>query len=446
MRKKKWVKTLVILSLVIVIIGGGLLYYFKDLIFNKPQDSELGVYYGLFGYAPDMGGNYIDYSSRFDTYSVEIEAGMAESATPEQKVQAAYIIYRIGCLADATALMRAKYTTGSGSASGIVNLGSSVIDVNGAMNMTASYYDLKYPFTVPASVEDVYANYACYGVSEEYTQMPNNAVTGSNDALVGLGEPYLRSSLPFARKSLCTPQYQVIWEADKSSCIISPELVTANFEQKAKDIAIKTQASVAEEKAAMGLTRDYGENWGDIYGLTAKDLSIHIVNPSTIIPETVVITKHTGANIAGDELDYYSVSFELDTITNRGTPESATYYAEQLYQSQAPSEFTSFLKDYHLYYNSLKVNMSVFDNGYFRTWGTEEQWEMGGAVENIASASIVSDNDSMEAYCYDYDTIMQGFVNRYYGDNALVNMPITAIPFYEDNLAAFTPQPYGSYR
>jgi hypothetical protein len=447
--KKKWLKAVVIISVIVVLIGGGLLYYFKDMIFNNTHDSELGEYYGLFGYAPDTSEEslYIDYSAHMASFSAEIEAGMSNNATPEQKVIAAYIIYRIGCLADATALMRAKYTVGSGSASGVVNVISGRIDVNGAMNMTASYYDLKYPFVKPSSVEDVYSNYSTYGVAEEYTQMPTNAVSGSNETLVKLGEPYLRSSLPFARKTLYTPDNKVIWEADKYSCVITPESATAEFEENIDDIIIKTIMEIKDEEAAAGITRIYGDDWGDSYGLEAKDLSIHVVNLSTIIPESVEITKETGADTAGNTVEYYRVKFELDTLTGRGTPDSATYYAEQLYQSQAPQEFTGYLQNYHLYYNSLKVEMTVFTNGYFRTWGTEEQWEMGGSVDLVsASASIISDNSSMEAYCYDYITIMQGFVNRYYGDNSIVNMPINALPFYDTNLLGITAQAYGSYR
>jgi hypothetical protein len=78
--KKKWLKAVVIISVIVVLIGGGLLYYFKDMIFNNTHDSELGEYYGLFGYAPDTSEEslYIDYSAHmasFCSYASQIYRG-----------------------------------------------------------------------------------------------------------------------------------------------------------------------------------------------------------------------------------------------------------------------------------------------------------------------------------------------------------------------------------
>lgn len=148
--------------------------------------------------------------------------------------------------------------------------------------------------------------------------------------------------------------------------------------------------------------------------------------------------------MTGRNKDYYSVHFEVDTETGRGTTSSATYYAEQLYLSQAPTAFTDFLSGYNLYYSALKVEMTVFENGYIRTWGTDETWVMSGNLGDI-SATVTSQNDSTEAFCYDYDTIMQGFSNRYFGNLEGVDLPKEELPFYAE-LQNYPPQEYGTYR
>ena len=212
-----------------------------------------------------------------------------------------------------------------------------------------------------------------------------------------------------------------------------------------KNITKRTHAELEAEALANGSARPYDESWGDIYGLTAKDMSLHVINPDTILGDTVKIAKVTGIGIDEEEIEYYSVEFELDTVSNKGTPQSATYYAEQFYKAQAPDAFMNYLQDYFLNYSYLKVRFGVFTNGYFRTWSTKETWSMGGKIANAATAEIISDNDSMEAFCYDYDTVMQGFVNRYYGDLPIANMPMSSLPFYS-LLQSYTPQEYGSYR
>ncbi|MGI6701198.1 MAG: hypothetical protein ACOX3U_01855 [Christensenellales bacterium] len=452
MLKNKKVKKILIITVVIVLlIGGGIFYYYKDMIFNKPQDSELGVYYGLFGYAPMTNEDslYIDYTDRFASYNAEIQAAMAPDATAEEKALAAYIIYRVGCLADATQVMSAKYSTGEGVATGIVTLGDKEIDVSGEMKVTASYYNLKYPFIIPSSVDSIYdGTYGLYVASEEYTQIPKGGVSGSDENIVKAGEPSLRSSLPFARKTIITPDYKVVWNAITSTCVISPEKAVAEFPDKKRYFDKYTTAEIKAEEEENELVRPYDEDWGDIYGLNARDMSIHIINPDTIIGDSVVIAKHTGADIAGNSIDYYSVEFDIDTETGRGTKDSATYYSEQIYKAQAPEMFTNFLEGYYLHYSALTVKMSVFTNGYFRTFETDEVWSMGGVIKGIGSitAEITSVNKSAEAFCYDYDTIMQGYVNRYFGDNDKVNIPIETLPFYKSDLAGFTPKPYGEYR
>ena len=62
-----------------------------------------------------------------------------------------------------------------------------------------------------------------------------------------------------------------------------------------------------------------------------------------------------------------------------------------------------------------------------------------------ASCTLTSKNFSTEAYCYDHDTIMQGFVNRWIGDSEFVNKPMEDLPF-ADELAGYEKEEYGTYR
>ena len=62
-----------------------------------------------------------------------------------------------------------------------------------------------------------------------------------------------------------------------------------------------------------------------------------------------------------------------------------------------------------------------------------------------ASATLTSKNASSEVYCYDHDTIMQGFVNRWIGDNENAGVPMSSLPF-ADKLAGYEKQEYGTYR
>ena len=90
--------------------------------------------------------------------------------------------------------------------------------------------------------------------------------------------------------------------------------------------------------------------------------------------------------------------------------------------------------------------MTVFENGYFRTWSTDETWAMTGKINQVElDVTLTSDNFSTEAHCYDHDMIMQGFVNRWIGDNASVGQPMSDLPFYE-KLKGYTKEAYGTYR
>jgi|AGTN01.1.fsa_nt_gi hypothetical protein len=435
--KKKTAIILIIVFSVILLAGGGLIYYFRKQIWGEKYSSELGVYYGKFGYAPVFGGDslYIDYSDRFAAFQTEIESGMAEGATAEQKALAAYIIYRIGCLADQTALMKAKYYTGLGGAFG--KLGTT--EIGGNMNLNSTYYGLNYPLTVPASIDRMYdGTYQSYGDAEEYAQVPAGGIVGNNQNLIDLVEPALRMALPYARRNISTPDYKVTWFGESDSVKILAENSTGEFKEDKKQFYKQTAEEIRRDEAPYA--RVYGEDWGDPYGLTAHDITATIINPSTIVGDSVVITKETGIDLNDEPAGYYSVEFDIDCVSHRDTPESPTYLSELSFLDDVPG----IINDAHAYFEEMKIKMSVFENGYFRTFGSVDKRVVAGKLIG-ADIQTTLTNDGLDAFCYDYDTIMQGFVNRWFGNKEQANLPASALPFY-DRFSSFTPEGYGNYR
>lgn len=443
---KKWEIALIVFAVIIALIGSGLLYFFWDVIFSKATTSVLGAFPENFGFFADSEDYslYKDYTDHFKQFEPQIQRGMAPDATDEEKVLAAYIIYRVACLTNETTPEKGKYTTGGGTATGDLVMGGSNIQVSGSMNMTSTYYSITTPTEKIDDVGKVYdGTYRTYVAQEEYTQVPEGAISASQEGLAAIGEVLIINLLPFARRTIVTPDKTVTWNGDSQTSVITAEGVTAVFEERKRDFTTKTTEEINAEAK---YKRPYGDDWGDAYGLTAHDLSIHIINPDTIIPSSVVITEHIGYDLKGEELKYYEVYFEIDTVTNRGTENSATYYAEQLYLANAPLDFLENLGGYTLHYSELKIKMTVFENGYMRTWATDETWIMQARVDLVnATCTLTSKNFSEEAYCYDHDTIMQGFVNRWIGNSEFVGVPIEDLPFY-DELSKYTKQEYGTYR
>ena len=451
---RKWEIAIIVIALIIALIGGGALYIFWDVIFSEATTADLGAFpenFGMFADSTDY-SFYKDYSEHLAQFKDEIEAGMDEDASDEDKALAAYIIYRVACLSNSTAPEKAKYTTGGGRATGILTMDGSKIEVSGGMKMTSTYYDILYPNKTPESIDKLYdGTYGMYTAKEEYTQLPSSddpeyGITASQDGLAPVGEVLIGALLPFARRSIDTPEQSITWNGDSKSSKITPNNVTGRFKNNADNFTVKTAEQIKEEATYL---RPYGDDWYDDYGLDSHDISTHIINPQTIIPESVKIEEFFGEDINGKLLKCYSVEFEIDTVTNRGTEQSATYYAEQLYLANAPLDFLDSLGGYKLYYSELKIKMTMFENGYMRTWETDETWVMSADVTAIPNMNInctlTSKNFSEEAYCYDHDTIMQGFVNRWIGDNENVNMPLEDLPFY-DILKGYEKQEYGKYR
>ena len=92
--------------------------------------------------------------------------------------------------------------------------------------------------------------------------------------------------------------------------------------------------------------------------------------------------------------------------------------------------------------------MVVYENGYCNQWNTQEIWELSGrALPSVIDAGLIISSDvwSKEAFCYDHETIMQGFLNRWYGDNKAVNLPLESLPFY-DEFEGYEKVEYGDYQ
>lgn len=438
---------IVVVVLVFTGVLGFLSWYFYDMIKHKPSASVLGDKFGTFAFAPvttGIGANFDDFSNRFQMYSSEIEAGMKENATSDEKKLATYIIYRIGCLATDKAMHYAKYVVGSGVAKGVVG-GSGIknVEVEGKINICSSYYNLTWPQKKNANLSDIHNNYSKYQVSEEYTQVPDKGVSSNASIIADLGEPLIRKTLPFARRSILTPDNRVVCYGEPSSAVINEDGAYANFSTRTKYNVMSTDKF--EETSLF--VRKYPSGWGDSFGLEAYDASMFIINLDTIKGETVKITKHMGENLKGKEIPYYQVDFEIDCQTNKGSDKSATYYAEQFYTEMTPMEFKSYLRDYSLLYSGLTIGMTVFESGYFRTFSTGEKWDMNGKAKFVLTldAHLASNNQTTEYFSYDKQTVWQGFSNRYFGDNSSVNLPRERLPFYSE-LKKYKPEKYGDYR
>lgn len=451
---RRWAITGITLLCLAVFVGSGLLYVFWNVIFDKSQNSDLGAYYGYFGYAPDTESEdsvYIDYTEHLAAYSDELNAAAAQSATAEQKALAAYILYRTACLANSTAPMSAKYTTGGGSATGDLDLAGTLMSVGATMNLTSTYYHLSENFDVaPSSIAEGQSR-AVYTANEEYTQIPAGGVTASDSSIQAIGQLLLGAMLPFARRTVITPEKRVTWNGDQQSSVITPTGVTGDFSAGKSSFSVLEGEQLAASRAD---ERQYAADWYDPYGFSSKDISDHVINLKTILADTVTVEKKTGTALTSDISgmkyeDYYEVTFEVDTVTGRGTADSATYYAEQMYLAHAPTSFLNLLSDYKLYYTKLKVTMTVFENGYMRTWGTDETWAMSGGVDLVSASAVVTTNNfSTEAYCYDKETVLQGFVNRWFADDCSdqnARIASSSLPF-ATALTAYTRQPYGTYR
>lgn len=433
---KKWQIALIVIVLIIALIGAGVLYIFWDVLFAEFYDSNFATVQEAFKYAPYTSNNslYIDYTDHFAQFEDEIERGMADDATDEEKALAAYIIYRVACLANETSPEKAKYTQGGGTATGGLNFDSTAFQVGGGMNMTATYYDIIYPTSAPENVKEMYdGTKGKYTASEEYTQIPEGAITANEEWLEPIGQVLLTSLLTFARRKVSTPEVSVTWNGDQSSSVIKETGTTGTFVDDKANYDIKTTAESMEE--AKAYTRPYGDDWYDDYGLSAHDMSIHIINPGNIIGSSVKITEHNdGKDLRNRRTKYYTVTFQVDTDKNRGTPEGATFYAEELYKANIPSAFMDLIEEFRFEYTTLNVEMVVYENGYCNQWNTQEVWELSGrALPSLIDAELFISSDvwSKEAFCYDHDTIMQGFLNRWYGDNKAVGLPLEGLPFQE---------------
>ena len=384
-------------------------------------------------------------------------------ATDEELVLAAWILYRVASKADFNAPEKAKYSIGGGYAGGELKLAKMFkdgLEVGGGMDMSSSYYTI---------LDD---NGNKYVAQEEYTQFPEGSIDASDDDLVFWGEWGIPALLAFARRSIVTPEKTVTMAGDSASAKIKEDGVTGDFE-KVCTYTTLTATEQAEKEAAY--KRVYGDDWNDEYGGTAPDLSIHVINTDTIIPESVEITALAATDVNGNEIKIYNVKFDIDVyyvmdpgadgIAGDHSPENPTggeygkddktptWYAEQLYLANAGMGFLEGLGGYDLSYSKLSVTMEVFENGYIRSWVTDEVWAMEANITHKDVVSIagkgycklISENYSEEYYTYDHDTIMQGFVNRWIGDNANVNIPMSSLPFAEE-LAKYEKQAYGTYR
>ncbi|HHT83000.1 MAG: hypothetical protein ACOYEC_00880 [Christensenellales bacterium] len=131
------------------------------------------------------------------------------------------------------------------------------------------------------------------------------------------------------------------------------------------------------------LNFERGYNDGEL-----REKTNFIVNMDTILPSTVEINRVKEGGVWK-----YDVSFQLDcSTTDEG---SATYYeAEAIKRKMGNAEsFT---------YNYLKVNFTVYENGYFTYWATHQKYSLAYAViKGYLAIDIAAEMDSRSYLSYD---------------------------------------------
>ena len=201
-RLRGWLITLITI-VTIIAVGTASVFIALEALSGGGTDSTLADAPLTFGDSIAKNSNtYTLYSDLIAQYEDEIKAGMDANATDEEKVLAAWILYRIASMADYNAPEKAKYATGGGRATGDLLIGENTISVGGGMNMTSTY------FTILDSQGNKYV------AQEEYTQVPGGTVEATsndkpNNMFISAGEAALPAFLGFARRGLVTPEKKI---------------------------------------------------------------------------------------------------------------------------------------------------------------------------------------------------------------------------------------------
>ncbi|MGN1042866.1 MAG: hypothetical protein ACI4SK_05230, partial [Christensenellales bacterium] len=122
-----------------------------------------------------------------------------------------------------------------------------------------------------------------------------------------------------------------------------------------------------------------------------RDKCNFVVTKDTIVPESVVIEREYDAQAKGY---LYHVSMDLDCTDE--SENGATYYEAKAIKDLLGSNMKS------LVYSQLKIDMTLYSNGYLMTWDTVQEWTLNYSVAFL-SAEGTALNKKCEVFSYQPD-------------------------------------------
>lgn len=216
----------------------------------------------------------------------------------------------------------------------------------------------------------------------------------------------------YGEKRIYSKDYDYLTTADANSFYLDDtfDIASANFNGSINKYDNSTHVPAKKSKGYV--YREYPNDWYDEYGLSSPEKTDFIINTESIIGNSVkIIEKQDNFGVK-----YYELSFDVDCdkILSNGT--TATYYFEQFMINHLDlydSAFKNF--DLNIKYDSLNITMEIWDSGYFRSWKTDEVWEIQASIFGI-TVPAVSNITSYEYYSYDpedniFDQLYDSMVN-----------------------------------
>jgi len=221
----------------------------------------------------------------------------------------------------------------------------------------------------------------------------------------------------YGEKRIYQEDYDYLVTADDDSFYLDDTFDIASAEFTGNIIKYDNSTHIDAKKKKGYVYRGYPNDWYDEYGLSSPEKTDFIINTESIKGDTVQVVERQDKNAN----KYYELSFDVDCkkVLSGGT--TATYYFEQFMINHLDlydSAFKDF--DIDIKYNSLHLTMEIWDNGYFRSWKTDESWTVNAAILGIAVPATTTIT-SYEYFSYDpKDNIFDEMYNAIVNSNKVV--------------------------
>lgn len=119
-----------------------------------------------------------------------------------------------------------------------------------------------------------------------------------------------------------------------------------------------------------------------------RDKCNFIITPDTIVPGSVEIKKEQDE----DGADLYHITMDLDCTDD--SENGATYYEVKAIKDLLGKNMKS------LVYSQLKIDMTIYSNGYLKYWDTIQEWTLKYEV-GLFKLSGTAVNNKHEVFSYD---------------------------------------------